>query len=297
VLTDCPPLLALAIDPRDLLVFSAVVRDGGFSAAGRGLGSSKQAVSERVARLEAALGVRLFERTTRQVRLTDAGAIYADRVASIIAQLSEANREVRSMSVEATGTLTVSCPVVFGRRVLVPVCVALRKRYPALLVEARLSDRQVRLIEEGFDVVVRVGPLEDSALQVKRLGTVRRVLVASRAFVKQNGRPRQAKALEGAACLTARRGERWRIRGQLVTPRPALTLDDLEALADAAVQGVGIAYLPELICAAELASGRLVELLEDSQAPRTQVHALLAPGRYRPPKVRVFLDALSAALR
>jgi DNA-binding transcriptional LysR family regulator len=286
----------LAGDPRDLLVFSAVVRDGGFSAAARGLGASKQAVSERIARLEAGLGVRLFERTTRQVRLTDAGARYAERVGSIVAQLSEANREVRSMSVEATGTLTVSCPVVFGRRVLVPVCVALRERYPALHVEARLSDRQVRLIEEGFDVVVRVGPLEDSTLQVKRLGSVRRVLVASRAFLEEAGRPRNVKALEAAACLVAQRGERWRIRGHAITPRAVLTIDDLEALAEAALHGAGIAYLPEPICAAELAAGRLVELLADPAAPRAPVHALLAPGRYRPPKVRVFLEALGAAL-
>lgn len=284
------------VDPRDLLVFSAVVRDGGFSAAARSLGSSRQAVSERIARLEAGLGVRLFERTTRQVRLTDAGARYAERVGSIVAQLSEANREVRSMSVEATGTLTVSCPVVFGRRVLVPVCVALREKYPSLRVEARLSDRQVRLIEEGFDVVVRVGPLEDSTLQVKRLGSVRRVLVASRAFVKTSGRPRNAKGLEVAACLVAERGERWRIRGHLVTPRAVLTVDDLEALAEAALQGAGIAYLPQPLCAAELASGRLVELLADPGAAQAPVHALLAPGRYRPPKVRVFLEALGAAL-
>jgi DNA-binding transcriptional LysR family regulator len=122
------------------------------------------------------------------------------------------------------------------------------------------------------------------------------VLVASRAFVKANGLPRNAGALETSPCLTTRRGERWRIRGQLVTPRAVLTIDDLEALADAAVQGLGIARLPEPICAAEVASGRLVELLKDPNAVRAPVHALLAPGRYRPPKVRVFLDALSAAL-
>ncbi len=244
---------APTVDPRDLILFSAVVRDGGFSAAARGLGLSKQAVSERIGRLEAGLGVRLF-------------------------------------------TLTVSCPVVFGRRVLVPVCVTLRARYPSLHIEARLSDRQVRLIEEGFDVVVRVGALEDSTLQVKRLGSVRTVLVASRAFVKAHGPPRNATALEAAPCLTARRDDRWRVRGQLVTPRAVLTIDDLEALADAALHGLGIARLPEPLCEAELRSGRLVELLKDTQAEQAQVHALLAPGRYRPPKVRVFLDALSAAL-
>jgi DNA-binding transcriptional LysR family regulator len=284
------------MDPRDLVLFSAVVRDGGFSAAAREVGSSKQAVSERIARLEAGLGVRLFDRTTRQVRLTDAGARYAERAASIISQLDEANREVRSMSAEATGTLTVSCPVVFGRRVLVPVCVALRKQYPALRVEAHLSDRQVRLLEEGFDVVIRVGPLEDSTLQVKRLGSVRKVLVASRAFVKTNGAPRTPKALEAAACLTGRRGERWRIRGQVVIPRSVMTIDDLEALADAAVQGAGFAWLPAPICEEALASGRLIEVLKDAEAPQAPVHALLPPGRYHPPKVRVFLDGLSKAL-
>lgn len=286
----------LSIDPRDLSVFAAVVQAGGFSAAARVLGASKQSVSERIARLEAHLGVRLFERTTRQVRLTDVGSSYGERVTSIIAQLSEATREARSMSVEASGTLTVSCPVVFGRRVLVPVCAELRTRYPDLHIEARLSDRQVRLIEEGFDVVIRVGLLGDSTLQARRLGSVRQVLVASRRFVERNGAPRSVRALEKTACLTTRPGDRWRIRGHVIEPQAVLTIDDLEALADAAERGMGVACLPEPIVAAGLSSGRLVELLRDPQAMGAPVHALLAPGRYRPPKVRVFLDALSAAL-
>lgn len=283
-------------DLRDLTMFAATVREGGFTAAARALGLSKQSVSERVARLETQLGVRLFERTTRQVRPTDVGATYGDRVSAILAQLGEATREARSMSVEATGTLRVSCPVVFGRRVLVPVCVALGERFPGLHIDARLSDRQVRLIDEGFDVVVRVGPLDDSTLQARRLGAVRLVLVASPTFLAATGRPRGAIDLERLACLTSRPIERWKVRGRLVTPRPVLTIDDLESLADAAERGMGIARLPEPIAAAGLAAGTLVECLKDPGAPRAPVSALLPPGRYRPPKVRVFLDALAAAL-
>lgn len=280
----------------DLQIFAAVAREGGFTAAARKLGLSKQAVSERVARLERELGVRLLERTTRHVHPTDAGVTFAARCGAIATQVVEAEREAQAASIAATGTLRISAPVVFGRHVLVPVLSELLERNPALRVEAVLTDRFVHLLDEGIDAAIRVGSLEDSTLRAKRLGSVRARVVASPDHLARFGRPRAAEALADARTITSRSDESWTLGRRRVRLAPVLVIGDLEAVRDAALRGLGIARLPDPICADGLAAGTLVELFPRQAPPPAAVHVVMPPGPYQPAKVRVVVEALAGAM-
>lgn len=280
----------------DMQIFAAVAREGGFTAAARKLGLSKQAVSERVARLERELGVRLLERTTRHVHPTDAGVTFAARCAAIATQVTEAEREAQAASVAATGTLRISAPVVFGRHVLVPILSELLARNPALRVEAILTDRFVHLLDEGIDAAIRVGPLEDSTLRAKRLGSVRARVVASPEYLARFGRPRTVEALALARTIAMRSDETWQLASHRIRLAPVLVIGDLEAVRDAVLGGLGIARLPDPICAEGLAAGALVELFPKQAPPAAAVHVLMPPGPYQPAKVRVVVEALAVAM-
>ena len=283
-------------EPNDMLVFAAVVREGGFTAAARSLAITKQSVSDRVARLERTLGVRLLQRTTRQVRPTDAGAAYAARCAELGTLIERADLEAQGISEEPAGTLRVSAPVVFGRRVLGAVVGRLLERHPRLSVDLVLDDRRVRLLDEGFDAAIRVGPLEDSSLQVRRVAWVRLCVVASRALARTS-RIRTPADLAAAPCIVSRSGETWVLGGQKVRVRPRLCVNDLEAVYDAVVRGAGFARLPEPICAEGIASGEVVEVLGKSAPPSAPVHVVTAPGRHASAKIAAFVEELVAVAR
>lgn len=278
-----------------MILFAIVVREGGFSAAARVLRITKQSVSDRVARLERALGVRLLERTTRKVRPTEVGAAYAARCAALSSLVEDADREAQSRNQEPSGLLRVSAPVAFGRRVLVPVVRSLLAAHAGLRVELVLADRMVRVIDEGFDVVIRTGPLSDSSLTARRLGQVRLVVVASRELGRL---PRAPEALANAPCIATSLQERWTIRGQTVQIRPRFVVNDFDAAFDACLQGVGIARLPDRLVEPALRSGALVELFADNASPPAfaPVHALVPSGRFQAAKLRVFLDAVELAM-
>ena len=176
--------------PDDMLLFAAVVREGGFTRAARQLGITKQSASERVARLEARLGVRLLERTTRRLRVTDAGAAYAERCAAIAAQVEEANGEVQRRQAEPVGLLRVSAPVLFGRRFLAPVVSDYLTRHPRVRVEVVLANRRVDLLEEGVDVAIQVGELPDTSLTARKLGEGHEYVVASPDYLARHPRVR-----------------------------------------------------------------------------------------------------------
>lgn len=285
----------MSADPNDMLLFAAVVQHGGISAASRALRISKQAVSDRVARLERRLGVRLLVRTTRAVRPTEAGAAFGARCAELCSLVACAEREAQGTAEEPTGTLRVSAPVVFGRRVLGPILEELLARHPRLTVEVRLTDRRVRLLDEGFDVVIRVGPLEDSTLRARRVGRVRLCVVGTRDRVAAF-RPRTVEALAAQPTIATDEGEAWTLGGKKLRLSPRLLVDDLEAAHDAARRGIGFARLPEPMCADDLASGALVEILRDSGPAAIPVHALTAPGRTDAAKITAFVDALTRAM-
>jgi DNA-binding transcriptional LysR family regulator len=274
-----------------MILFAVVVREGGFTSAARTLGLSKQSVSERIAKLEARLGVRLLERTTRRLRTTEPGAAYYARCAAIASQIDDANREVQSGHDEPVGLLRVSAPVLYGRRFLAPVVVDYLRRHPAMRVEIALADRRVDLVEEGFDLAIRVGELDDSSLTAKRLGDAHSYYVASPAFLAAHGRP-TVRSLRRARTIGMRASETWEIGGASHKIEPVLVVNDLEAGCEAAVAGLGIARAPALVCREAVLEGRLVVLFDDETSALRPVFALYPSRRFLAAKVRVFLEAL-----
>lgn len=274
----------------DMLLFATVVREGSFTRAARQLGITKQTASERVAKLEQQLGVRLLERTTRHLRLTDVGAPYFQRCAAIAAQIEEAEGELQQRQAEPVGLLRVSAPVLFGRRFLAPVIVALMARYPRIRVEVVLSDRRVNLVDEGVDVAIRIGALDDSSLAARKLSDGRVYYVASPGYVRRAG---LSPDLREARCIGMRPFETWSVGRERFKIAPVLVVNDLEIGCEAAIAGVGVARLPSLVCREALAGGKLRVLYGAEAAMVTPVHAVYPSRQYLPAKVRVFLDALA----
>lgn len=281
------------VPPADMLLFAAVVREGSFTRAARQLGVTKQTVSERVARLEERLGARLLERTTRHLRLTDAGAGYYERCAAIAALIDEANDEVQRRQAEPTGLLRVSAPLLYGRRFLAPVVADYLRRYPRARVELVLADRRVNLIEEGFDLAIRIGPLDDSTLAARKLGEGHVYCVASPGFLARAGTPAPGD-LRAARCIGVRSSETWQVGGAQAKITPVLVAGDLEVACEAAIAGVGIARLPALVCREAVMDGRLRVLFGPESALRRAVHVVYPSRQHLPAKVRVFVDALAA---
>lgn len=284
---------SVSVSPSDLLLFAAVVREGSFTRAARLRGITKQTVSERIARLEEQLGVRLLERTTRRLRVTDAGATYSERCAAIAAQIDEANSEVQRRQLEPVGLLRVSAPLLYGRRFLAPVVADYLGRYPRTRVEVVLADRRVDLIGEGFDLAIRIGHLDDSSLAVRKLGEGALYYVASPRFLAAHGTP-SARELGAARCVGVRPFETWTAAGVTVKLEPVLVVNDLEVACDAAIAGVGITRLPAIVCREAVRDGRLRVLFGPEPALLQPVYAIYPSRQYLPAKVRLFVDALAA---
>lgn len=280
------------VSPADMLLFAAVVREGSFTATARALGLTKQSVSERMARLEQALGVRLLERTTRRMRPTDAGAAYAEHCQSIAALIQDANDAVRQRQSKPMGRLRVACPRLFGRRVLTSVLAPYAERFPAVQPVLTLTDRRVDLLADGFDVAVHVGRPPDSPYTARRIGEGTLYLVASPSYLRRTGKPTVA-SLAAARCLGQQEREFWRIGEQRVTVAPAVVANDLEALCALAVAGAGIARLPNLACQDALDEGHLVRLFPDVAMSTRPIWVLYAARRHLTAATRHFVDMLA----
>jgi DNA-binding transcriptional LysR family regulator len=281
------------ISPADMVLFAIVVREGSFTRAARKMGLTKQTVSERIAKLEAASHVRLLERTTRSLRPTDAGEAYAQRCALIAAQIDEANAELSHRQSQPAGVLRISTPVLYGRRFLGPVVTDYLRRFPDVRVEVVLADRRVNLIEEGFDLAIRVGDLDDSSLIATKLGDGFVHYVASPRFVAEHGVPGPT-ALGATRCIGLSRSETWAVAGAQSKIEPVLVVNDLEMACDAAIAGIGIARLPSLVCRDAVHEGRLQVLFGATHTLVRPVYAVYPSRAYLPAKVRVFVDALAA---
>jgi len=280
------------ISPADMVLFAAVVREGSFSGAARQLGITKQTTSARIANLEEKLGVRLLERTTRRLRVTQSGATYYDRCAAIAAQIEDANNEVQQRSPDPVGLLRVSSPMLYGRRYLAPVVSTFLAGYPKARVELVLADRRTHLIEEGLDVAIQIGRLEDSALVAHKLGEAPVHLVASPKFLAKYGTP-APKELRDARCIGFTPFETWEAGRVQARIDPVLIVNDLEVAAEAAIAGVGIARVPAILCRDAVREGRLKVLFGPKPASIRNIYALYPSRVNLPVKVRLFIDALS----
>lgn len=281
----------MLIQPADMILFATVVREGGFTRAARVLGLTKQTVSERIAKLEEGLGVRLLARTTRRLRATDAGALYYERCAAIASQVEEANQEIQRRQAEPAGLLRFSSPVLYGRRFLAPVVSGYLRRYPKVRVEIVLADRRVDLIEEGFDLAIRIGVLDDSSLTAQKLGEGYVYCVASPDFLSTYGAPTK-KTLREFRCVGTRSFETWEVEGDPIKIDPVLIVNDLEVACEAAISGVGLARLPSLVCQEAVLGGRLRVLFGGPVMLRS-VYAVYPSRQYLPAKVRLFIEALA----
>lgn len=285
-----------------LEMFVAVVSEGGFAAAARKLGSSPPAVTRGISALEARLGTSLFHRSTRAVALTDAGAAFLEQARRILAELAGAERELRGAEAEPRGQLHLTAPTMFGRLHVLPVVGELMAQHRELTVRMMLIDRNVRIVEEGIDVAVRIGPLADSTLKAVRIGWVRQMLVASPVYLARRGAPKTVADLAGhdlIAAMGPRAAGEWQFmsRRWRVEPRPRLVLNTVDAILAAAEAGQGIANLLSYQVNQAVDAGRLISLLSNEQPPALPMHLLFEPSRAGLPAVRLFVAAMKLRAR
>ncbi|WP_437934367.1 LysR family transcriptional regulator [Sorangium sp. So ce341] len=289
------------VELEDMQLFVCAVARGSLSAAGRELGFSPAVASKRMTRLEAALGVRLLERSSRRLTLTAEGATYHERCVAILADVREAELAVTAGQAEARGLLHVSAPVDLGRQWVGPAAADFAAAHPELRVRVSLSDRVVDLLDAGVDVAVRIGALGDSRLVARRLARSRRVVCGAPAYLARRGWPRALADLDAHACIVLQRpGMRalsWTFRTEegLHTVRPAgrLVADSGDLVRDWAVAGHGLAFKSIWDVAADIDAGRLVPLLTDLPSPASAVNVLYPSRRFQPARARLFIDFLA----
>jgi DNA-binding transcriptional LysR family regulator len=284
-------------DLNAMRVFAKVAEQGSFVAAARALSIPTSTVSRRVAELEESLGARLLHRTTRRVRLTDDGALFYERCARLVAEARNAVDELVAKQDRPKGRLRVSTPPLFAQLVLGDVAAAALRRWPELELEIVSSERRVSLVDEGFDIAIRVGALEDSSLIARRIGDARRIVCASPAYLAEHGEPASPGDCAHHHCIVVRPGSAWHFvgpDGPVHAPvLGRLALNDILGARRAALAGIGLAYLPAVACTEDLASGRLVAVLGAwTRRAAAAIWGLHATGRLAPPKVRAFLDLL-----
>ncbi|WJR77764.1 LysR family transcriptional regulator [Bradyrhizobium sp. NP1] len=277
--------------------FVAVADLRGFAPAARKLGLSPSAVTRLIAALEERLGARLLQRTTRQVTLTDAGTRYLEHARRILADVEDAEGAVEGERTRPSGRLVLSAPVGFGRLHVGPVMSAYLKRYPEVAGELRLSDRMINLVEEGVDLAVRIGHLPDSSLVARHVGEMRRIVVASRGYLKARGEPKTPEAIPshdtiqfGATPVTAdwrfiRDGDELRVNH---TPR--FTTNSADAAIRHAEQDGGLTRVLAYQAADAIKRGKLRTVLEKFEQPPLPIHLVYPTSRLLSAKVRTFVD-------
>ncbi|MEM6292363.1 MAG: LysR family transcriptional regulator [Myxococcota bacterium] len=281
-----------------LRAFTRLVERGSFTAVADELRVKQSTVSKWLRGLEDELGVQLVDRTTRAVHITDAGRRFYDKALTVLAAYDDALEVLAPSDDVLRGRLRVSVPEVFGRLYVVPQVTRFVRRHKELELDLTFADQYVSLVEQGFDVAIRVGRAVDSTLQAHPLASTERVLVASPGYLKQHGAPSSPKALREHACLThsGALGDAWSFlrggRTQRVSVRGRVSTNNSEAALALARSGLGLCLLATWLVDADLRSGRLVPVLEAYEAPPAPIRALTPPGRRVPTRVRAFIEHL-----
>lgn len=289
---------------QEMRVFTAVVAAGSFVRAADTLRLSKAAVSRHVAELEGRLGVRLLHRTTRRLSLTEDGAVFDARARALLADLDEAEAEVTARAGEAAGQVKVNAPVSFGLLHLAPLWPEFMARHPRVTLDITLNDRIVDLVDEGFDLAVRIARLPSSSLISRRLGGTRLALCASPDYLARHGTPRHPSELAGHAVISyslLTTGEAWAFTGPegpvAVTVSPRLRTNSGDTCRAAALQGLGIVLQPTFLIGDDLRDGALVELLPQYRSTQLGIYAVYPTREHVSPKVRLLIDFLVAAMQ
>ncbi|TAN54224.1 MAG: LysR family transcriptional regulator [Betaproteobacteria bacterium] len=283
-------------------VFAKVVEQGSFARAAERLGISTSACSRHVADLEAHLATRLLQRTTRRLSLTEGGQAFYERCVQLLADLEDAEGAAAASSARPRGTIKLTCSINFGIRHVAPAIGAFQAQHGEVRFDVTLADRIVDLVEEGYDLAIRIGAAGGETVVARRLGESRLVCCASRAYLERHGTPRSPEDLAGHRCLSyeylPQRGL-WQFRDRSGRERPVRVSGPLHSnngdlLAAAAAQGMGIALEPDFMVGDELKAGRLVRVLEAFAAPVSAIYAVYPSRRYLSAKVRAFVDYLAA---
>jgi DNA-binding transcriptional LysR family regulator len=285
-------------------MFIAVMESGSFSRAAERLGVSPGQASKLVSRLEASLGVQLLKRTTRALQPTEVGRGYFGRVKPLLTEFDALDAAIRNESGTATGRLRISVPVSFGTAQLAPALVEFARAFPNIQLDVNFSDRSLNLVDEGYDLAVRVGFTSDSSLIVRKLCDMRVVIAASPAYIRARGEPAEPAALAERECIidsNFREPLIWRFREgdgtTTVTVSGRLRFSNAEACLAAAEAGLGIARIPSFIAGPRFLSGSLEPLLRPFEDRPRGVHVLYPAGRHLALKVRVLVDFLAARYR
>lgn len=284
-------------------VLVTTVKHGSFAAASEALGMSPQMAGRHIRMLEDDIGARLLERTTRRSRLTEVGARYYAHARHALAAVTAADESVQALTSQPRGTLRIAAPTTFGSLCLTPLVTGFMQRYPAVNVDLVLDDRVADLVGEGFDVAIRIGALRDSSLIARPLAPYDYIACAAPAYLERHGRPQAPSDLIDHRCLTFSYAIKppdaaWRFEkdGQTVRApvRSCLQVNDLRALREAAVAGLGVLLVPRSAVGNELHSGALRPVLADFEAPSRAMH-ILYPHRETLPKVARFVDEVMRA--
>ena len=279
----------------DLMVFTQAVKAGSLSAAGRELGISLAVASKRLQRLEEQLGVRLLNRSTRQLSLTEQGAEYYECCVRILAELEEGEELVTRGSKEPKGNLKVTVPSAFGRLHVAPLVAEFLARYPAIKLTLHLSDSLVDIIDQGYDLAVRIGDLKDSSLVAKSIGLDRRVVVATPSYIARYGAPRSPLELTRHNALLFAGTDHWDFTGPSgekvnVKVSGNLETNNCDALREAIFADLGLALRPLWDVWKDLREGRLVRLLPEYIPPAYPINAVYPSRRLMPKKTRIFIE-------
>ncbi len=281
-------------------VFVAVADEQSFTGAANRLGMAKSAVSKYISDLELDLGTGLLNRTTRRLSLTETGQAYRDRCINILAQIEETELEIQNLQVEPRGTLRINAGVSFGINHLAPAITSFMKSWPDIKVELSLADRYVDVIEEGLDLVIRIGQLSDSTLIARKITTSRQALCASPDYLSRYGTPLHPRDLSKHNCLSyslLRTGNDWALddngKPLTVSISGSLLVNNGDVLRIAALDGLGIYNAPTFIVAPDLKTGKLVQVLADFETSPHNIYAVYPPNRHLSAKVRTLVDFLS----
>ena len=285
-------------------MFAAVMETGSFAEAARRLGTSSGQASKLVSRLEADLGVRLLNRTTRALSPTEVGQAYYERIRAVIEELDALGEAVKNRSGSVSGRLKLTAPLSFGNKQLVPALVDFATRFPEVSLEVGFSDRVVNLVDEGFDAAVRIGHQSDASTVVRKLCESRIVLAASPAYLAQHGTPATPQDLGRHDCVVDtnfKDRDTWHFRLDskpvTVNVRGSIYLSNADACVAAAEAGLGVTQVPSFVAGRAIHAGRLVPLLRGMEPPAVPVQAVYPPGRHLALKVRALVDFLAERFR
>lgn len=289
---------------QEMRAFTAVVDAGSFVGASNALETSKAAVSRQVGELEARLGVRLLHRTTRKLSLTQEGEVFYERCKHLLADVEEAEAEITSRSGQASGWVKINAPVTFGVMHLSPLWGRYREQHPRVRLDVTLSDRVVDLVEEGYDLAVRIARMADSSLISRKLSSTRMVLCASPGYLDKAGWPQHPSELAQHAVLGYSywsSGDEWRFDGPegavAVKTQPAIRTNSGDICRAGALQHQGIVLQPTFLVGDDLASGALVELMPQYRSLEMGIYAVYPTRKHVTPKVRLLIDFLAESFK